>query len=331
MARATAAMKVQSSAVQRLDVLRRHLLPPSCAAAVNVAPPPSPLPSSSSPSSSQLAIDLSGHIAIVTGSTGMLGRSMCRTLAAAGADVAVHYRSNPGKAEELCRQIRGMGRRACAVHAHVDDERSVRAMAAEVTKVLGEVSIVVANAVQQYEWTSVLEQSTTDFDSQYRTCTLQNVLLAQAFVPAMIKRGWGRVIAISSVCAMECAVGQGAYDAGKRGMDGVLRVLAREVGPDGITVNTVAPGFMLSKDHADATDSSISYNQRKSDDGPGHFPRLQNADDEAQRNRAARTALGRLGYDDDVAAAVAFLASDLASQITGLFMPVAGGTVMPTI
>ena len=65
---------------------------------------------------------------------------------------------------------------------------------------------------------------------------LQNVLLAKAFTPKMIKQGWGRIIAISSICAMQCAPGQSAYDSGKRGMDGVLRVLAKEVGAHGITV-----------------------------------------------------------------------------------------------
>ena len=65
---------------------------------------------------------------------------------------------------------------------------------------------------------------------------LQNVLLAKAFTPKMIKQGWGRIIAISSICAMQCAPGQSAYDSGKRGMDGVLRVLAKEVGSHGITV-----------------------------------------------------------------------------------------------
>ena len=65
---------------------------------------------------------------------------------------------------------------------------------------------------------------------------LQNVLLAKAFTPKMIGQGWGRIIAISSICAMQCAPGQSAYDSGKRGMDGVLRVLAKEVGSHGITV-----------------------------------------------------------------------------------------------
>jgi 3-oxoacyl-[acyl-carrier protein] reductase len=161
---------------------------------------------------------------------------MVRVLAAAGADIAVHYRSNPQKAKELCWQVEALGRRACAVHAAIDDQRSVSIMGGNIASALGPVDIVVANAVQQYEWKSVMDQDVSDYESQYRTCVLQNVLLAKTFVPAMAERGWGRVIAISSVCAMECALGQSAYDSGKRGMDGVLRVLAREVGPSGITV-----------------------------------------------------------------------------------------------
>ena len=90
--------------------------------------------------------------------------------------------------------------------------------------------------------------------------------------------------------------------------------------------NTVAPGYTLSRDPADAQDPNIHYNKAS-----GGTPRLKNAEDVAQQNRIATTALGRLGYDEEVAQAVAFLASDLASYITGLFMPVAGGGVMPTI
>ena len=219
---------------KRYALLQQHMRPDATAASSS---PPGP---AAAASAAGLAVDLTGRVALVTGATGQLGRAMVRVLATAGADIAVHYRGNQGKADELCAQVQAMGRRSCAVHGMIDDEQSVAAIQVAIAAELGHVDIVVANAVQQYEWTSVMEQAISDYESQFRTCVLQNVLLAKAFVPGMAERGWGRIVAISSVCAMECASGQSAYDSGKRGMDGVLRVLAREVGPQGITVVRLA-------------------------------------------------------------------------------------------
>jgi len=138
-----------------------------------------------------LAIDLAGRVALVTGATGQLGRTMVRTLARAGADMAVHYRGNRAKAESLCEEVRQMGGRAVAVFAEVDSEESVNAMRDAIVDALGtSPGIVVANAVEQYTWTSVLEQGVDDYESQYRTCVLQNVLLAKAFCPQMIEQRW---------------------------------------------------------------------------------------------------------------------------------------------
>jgi 3-oxoacyl-[acyl-carrier protein] reductase len=167
---------------------------------------------------------------------------------------------------------------------------------------LGDPDVVVNNAVIQYQWKNLLEQSEEDFESQFRSCVLQNVLMAKAFVPAMISKRWGRVIAINTECSMQCFTGQSAYVSGKRGMDGALRVLAKEIGEHGITVNQVAPGWMMSEDsHADAP----AYSER--------------------------VPLRHRGTDQDIANAVAFLASDLARFITGAYIPVCGGNVMPTI
>lgn len=252
-----------------------------------------------------IPIDLSGHVAVVTGATGQLGRRIVRTLAEAGADVAVHYRSDQARAEETCRELTALGRRAVAVHGDVGTPEGVAAIAAGVRAGLGDPDIVVANAVAQYTWTSVLEQAPEDFASQFRTCVLQSVLLAKAFIPAMAKRRWGRFIAINTECSMQCLPNQGAYVSGKRGLDGIMRVLAREVGGDQITVNQVAPGWMISDKYRDGGESQPAYERT--------------------------VALKRRGYDQDIANAVAFLASDLAAFISGCYLPVCGGNVMPTI
>jgi 3-oxoacyl-[acyl-carrier protein] reductase len=254
-----------------------------------------------------LSLDLTGHVAVVTGATGQLGRVMARTLAQCGADVAINYLRNAEMAERLHGEVTAMGRRALAVQADVTDKAQVLAMRDAVTEELGAADIIVNNAVIQYDWTSVLEQSPEDYEGQFRSCVLHNVLMAQAFVPGMIAGGkGGRVIGINTECAMQNFPSQSAYVAGKRGMDGVLRILAKEVGPHGITVNQVAPGWTIS-DRARAEGS---------EDQPGY---------------SATVPLRRRGTDQEIANVVAFLASGLASYITGLYVPVCGGNVMPAI
>jgi len=250
-------------------------------------------------------IDLSNRVAVVTGGSGELGRVMVRTLAGCGADVVVNYLSSQAKAEAVAEEVRQMGRRALVVKADVTDEAQVLAMRDAVTGAFGDADIIVNNAVIQYPWTTVLEQKLEDFESQFRSCVLHNVLMAKAFVPGMIKKGKGRVIAINTECAMQNVSPQGAYVSGKRGMDGVLRVLAKEIGTHQITVNQVAPGWMISDKYRSGDDPAIEY--------------------------AKLVPLRHRGEDQDIANAVAFLASDLASFITGCYLPVCGGNVMPAI
>jgi len=254
-----------------------------------------------------LTLDLSGRVAVVTGATGQLGRVMARTLALCGADVAVNYLKSEDMAQKLCAEITEMGRRALAVQADVTDKAQVDALRDAVAAGLGQADIIVNNAVSQYGWKAVLEQAPADYESQFRSCVLHNVLMAQAFVPDMIAGGrGGRVIGINTECAMQNFASQSAYVSGKRGMDGVLRVLAKEVGEHGITVNQVAPGW------------TISDRDRESggEDQPGY---------------SATVPLRRRGTDQEIANVVAFLASDLSSYITGVYIPVCGGNVMPAI
>jgi 3-oxoacyl-[acyl-carrier protein] reductase len=251
-----------------------------------------------------MEIDLKGKLALVTGASGELGRVMVRTIAACGADVAVHYLKNRAKAEELAEEVRSAGRRSLAVPADVTELESILAMKAVIAGELGDPHIIVNNAVIQYDWTTVLDQAPEDYESQFRSSVLHNVHMAKAFVPAMKKRKWGRVIGINTECSMQYWSGQSAYISGKRGMDGVLRVLAREVGGEGITVNQVAPGFTLSENKKDSVKT---------------------------RAYRKKVPLQRRGTDQEIANVVAFLASDLASFITGAYVPVCGGNVMPAI
>lgn len=253
-----------------------------------------------------MQIDLSGKLALITGATGQLGRVMARTLAHCGADVVIHYHQNQTQAEALQEEITAMGRGAIIAQADVTDPDGVISLHQQVTSQMGDPDILILNAVIQYDWVSVLQQSYEDYQNQFRSCVGHAVLMTQAFVPAMTNRGQGRVIGINTECAMQCHPTQSAYVAGKRGMDGVMRVLAHEVGPQGVTVNQVAPG------------DTISDNDREA--GTEHIEAYE-----------AQVPLRRRGQDQEIANAVAFLASDLASFISGVYLPVCGGNVMPTI
>ena len=253
-----------------------------------------------------LTLDLNGKTALVTGATGELGRVITRTLAGCGANVAVHYLKAADRARTLCDEVAALGRQSCTVQADVTRKADVDRMRDEVVARLGAPEIIVNNAVIQYTWVPVLNQSPDDYRSQFESCVLHNVLMAQAFVPAMIAKQWGRVIAINTECAMQCTPNQSAYVSGKRGQDGVVRTLAREIGRHNITVNQVAPGWMISDKYRD------THEERQ----PAYEERIP---------------LRHRGEDQDIANTVAFLASDLAKFITGAYIPVSGGNVMPCI
>ena len=251
-----------------------------------------------------IEINLSNRVAVITGGSGALGRVMVKTLAQAGADIAICYHQNEEMAGRLLEEIHALGVRAMTVQADVTDADSILSMRDAVASKLGAANIIVNNAVIQYKWVSILDQPAEDYESQFRSCVLHNVYMTKAFVPAMTESGWGRVIGINTECAMQNFVGQSAYTAGKRGMDGVLRVLAKEVGGYGVTVNQVAPGWTIS----DRSAAGVS--------------------DEDYRSKVP---LQRRGTAQEIANAVLFLASDLASYITGAYIPVCGGNVMPAI
>jgi len=253
-----------------------------------------------------MQITFTGKTALITGGTSQLGRAMVRAFAASDADVAVHYYQNKTLAETLAQEALAMGVRAMSVQADVTNPSDVRAMRDAVAGTLGMPHIVVCNAVSQYPWKAILDQPPEDFRDQFDTCTMQNILMAQAFIPAMAARGTGRFIGINTECAMLCNPNSGAYAAAKRGMDGVYRTLAKEVGASGVTVNQVAPGWTIS--------------DRDRENGTA-----------VQPDHDARIPLRHRGTDADIANAVLFLASDLAAYITGVYLPVAGGNVMPAI
>lgn len=257
-------------------------------------------------------LDLTGRTAIVTGGAGQLGRAMCRGLADCGANVVICYHSQAAFAEDLRGELEEKyGVRAMAVKADITDADSIAAMKKQVNETLGYVDILVNNAVIAHEWKKVLEQDVKSYESQFRSGVLQAVLMAQAFAPDMIERGHGRIIGINTECAMQMLPYQSAYVSGKRGMDGIYKILAKEIGMHGITVNEVAPGWTVSDNCRDYDGTEANLKQ--------DFPYI------------STVPLHRRGSDEEVADAVCFLASEHASFISGLYLPVCGGNVMPCI
>lgn len=251
-------------------------------------------------------IDLTGKNILVTGATGELGRVIALTLARCGGNLVIHYLKNEAMACALNKEIALLGKRSMIAKADMNDYYAILAMKEAVLKEFGRLDIMVINAVIQYQWKNILDQSPKDYWSQFSSSVLQTVYFAKAFVPNMMENNFGRVIGINSECAIQCFAGQSAYVAGKRGMDGVFRVLAKEVGEHQITVNQIAPGWTISeRDRTMKTEHQEGYEKN--------------------------VPLRRRGTDQEIANVVAFLASDLASFISGAFIPVCGGNVMPAI
>lgn len=251
-------------------------------------------------------INLSGRKAIVTGGSGQLGRCIVRSLAECGADVAIHYHRNRIKAEELAAEIRAMGRNSGVFQADITNEQSIYDMRDKVFEEFGKPDIIVNNAVIQYVWKSVLDQDIADYYSQFESCVMHNVYMNKAFVPHLMEQNYGRIIVMNTECAALAEANCSAYVTGKRGLDGLVRCLAKEIGKYNITVNQIAPGWTISEND-----------------------RLENK--EVQPEYDKTVPLGHRGKDQDIANMVCFLASDLAAFTTGAYIPVSGGKVMPAI
>lgn len=253
-----------------------------------------------------MEISLKGKKALVTGGSGGLGRTIVQTLAECGADVAVHYHSDKTNADILVDKLTTMGRSSAAFQADITKEDSVNKMRDDIAASFGMPDIVVANAVIQYEWKHLLEQDIKDYYSQFESCVMQMVYLAKAFAPHMQQQHYGRFAVINTECSITAEPRISAYTSAKRGLDGIVRVLAKELGPDNITINEIAPGWTITdKERATGINPTVDYIEE--------------------------VPLRRRGVDQDIANMTAFLVSDLASFVTGAFVPVAGGRVMTSI
>ena len=244
---------------------------------------------------------LEGRIALVTGASQGIGRACALELAKSGATVALAARSI-NKLEAVAAEITAAGGHARTYALDVSNEESIKACAKAVLADLGKVDILVNNAGITKDGLA-LRMKLADFDDVLRTNLTGAFLLTQAVISSMMKGRWGRVINITSVVGETGSAGQANYAASKAGMIGLTKSLAREFASRNITVNAVAPGFIQTAMTEELTNAQKS----------GILTQIP---------------LARYGSDHDIAAAVAFLASDDAGYITGHTLDVNGGMYM---
>src|SRR5580704_2124522 len=243
----------------------------------------------------------SGRIALVTGASQGIGRACALKLAAAGTAVAVGAR-NQEKLNELVQQITNAGGTAAAFVMDVAEEEQIKSAFKAALAHFGKIDILVNNAGITRDQL-VMRMKRTDWDAVLETNLTSAYLCIQAVIPSMLKQRWGRIINITSIFGQMGQAGQANYAASKAGLIGLTMAIAREVGSRNITCNAVAPGFIET-----AMTSGLS--------------------DDFKQNALKMIPLARIGTSDDVASAVAFLASDQASYITGHVLNVNGGMLM---
>jgi 3-oxoacyl-[acyl-carrier protein] reductase len=245
-------------------------------------------------------LDLSGKVAIVTGASRGIGRSIAELLAARGAHVVAAARGENAAATVAA--IAAAGGRADLAAVDVTDGASVEGLVSGAIGRHGRIDILVNNAGIARDQL-MLRMKRQDWDDVIATNLTATFTCAQAVLKPMIKQRSGRIISISSVVAQMGNAGQANYAASKAGLIGFSKALAREVASRNITVNVVTPGLI-------ETDMTKTIT------------------DKAQADWASAIPLGRLGTSHDVAAAVCFLASDEAAYITGQILAVNGGMYM---
>lgn len=252
--------------------------------------------------SEQGAIAASARVALVTGGSRGIGRATCLLLASQGVRVAVHYRSNEAAAKSVVSRIREAGGEAIDVGADLAVARAADELVRAVTDGLGPVNILVNNAGEMTD-SAVAEMPDEIWDRALSVNLSSAFRCTRACLPSMKATRWGRIINVSTQAVYTGSTNHAHYAAAKSGLLGLTFSLAKELGPSGITVNLVAPGRVK-------TDLLMG--------------RLADREEEWLR----QTPLRRLGEPDEVAAPIAFLASDAASYITGATLHVNGGLVM---
>lgn len=244
-------------------------------------------------------MNLTGKNAIVTGGSRGIGRAICLELAKNGANVAFCYAGNEAAAEETAAMCKELGANVMVVRCDVSQADQVKMLVDETIRAFGHVDILVNNAGITRDGL-MMSMKEEDFDAVLQANLKGTFLCTKAVTRPMLKQRAGRIINLSSVVGLHGNAGQVNYSASKAGVIGLTKSAAKELASRGITVNAVAPGFITTDMTAAMTDA-------------------------AKEKVSASIPLGTLGKPEDIAKAVAFLASDDAGYITGQVLSVDGG------
>lgn len=245
------------------------------------------------------SLELEGKVALVTGASRGLGKSIAFKLSGMGAKVALNYLSRKDEADSVMASITGQGGEAMLAPADVRDSSSVKDMVRQITDKWGKIDILVNNAGITAD-SLLLRMSEEAWDNVINTNLRGAYLCTKAALRSMTSQDWGRIINIASIAGLTGNVGQSNYAASKGGLIAFTKSLARELGPRNITVNAVAPGFITT-----AMTDQLPV--------------------ELKESILSRVALGRFGTPEDVAGLVAFLVSRQSDYITGQVINIDGG------
>jgi 3-oxoacyl-[acyl-carrier protein] reductase len=247
-------------------------------------------------------IDLTGKSALVTGGSRGIGKAIGLRLARQGADVAFSYKGNAEAAKTTAAEIESMGTTALSIQGDVRDPDSAEAVVKAALDAFGKIDILVNNAGVTRD-DLIMRMSAEAWREVLETNLFGAFWMIKAVTRPMLKARAGRIVNITSVSGQAGQMGQANYSSAKAGLIGLTKATARELASRGITVNAVAPGFVLTE-------------------------LTQDLPDNLKEEITSRTPLGRFGTTEEVADAVAFLVSDEAGYITGQVLAVDGGLVM---
>ena len=247
-----------------------------------------------------MSFSLSNKVALVTGSSRGLGYGVAKSLGNAGANVVINYLNNRESAEKALGSLKAGGIHAMLVRADVSDPEQIASLVEAVEEKFGSLDILVPNATPDQPQKPIEEYDAEFYRQMYEFFVMSPFYLTRAVLPGMKKRGYGRIINITSEVFHSSVPEFSAYVAAKGGQIGWSRSMANELAPHGITVNTVAPGWIPTERHEN--------------------------DPQEDKDAYLKTIpLGRWGKPDDVGNAVSYFSSDEASFITGQTLCVNGG------
>ena len=241
----------------------------------------------------------SPKVALITGSSRGIGRSIAIRLANEGFNVVFNYRNNPGSLIETINDLESRGGKAVSIKADVSNESEVGVMIKQIKELWESIDVMVNNAGIRKDQL-LMRMTESSWDDVLDTNLKGAFLCSKAVLPFMVKKKFGRIINISSIVGITGNPGQGNYAASKAGLIGLTKTIAREVASRNITANAIAPGYI-------ETDM------------------VKELPDELRSRIQSMVPLGRLGTGDDVAGMVAFLCSEDANYITGQVIGIDGG------